>query len=125
MGAPAGDAAELVNAIAERARHFKTHLGQAWSAVALWKSLMPHFSHIPTSFAVWKARVALACCWDWTLEAFCLCLLFAGMLRPVDLFRLHIRDVLTPSVLLIERPSLYIRVNDPKMRRLTARRDSH
>ena len=80
-------------------------------------------NHAPVPVTLLRGMVSLALLWDWKVEALALLLMFAGMLRPIDFFRLRVMDLLTPEFLRIGAHILYLRIVQPKMKRLTARRE--
>ena len=66
---------------------------------------------------------SLAVSWSWLDIAVYLLICFTGMLRPGEALKLTRADVLLPVDLMTNRRSCFLRVRDPKNRRIAARRE--
>ena len=110
-------------AVVDARRAWRRHLAVAWDIIASWKELAPSKSHVPLPFLLLRACVAVAACrgqLDWALP---LLAGFAGMLRPAEISRLSLADFVIAEDLgngLGE--DCFVRIVNPKMRRLGFRR---
>jgi hypothetical protein len=101
----------------------KLRLGTSAETIACWKELIPSRHHVPTPLLLWLAMVALACAWGWVPMVAMLLILFPGGLRPVDGYRMRWKHVRGPSAHLGLLCALFLIIEQPKMRRLAARRE--
>ena len=122
-GVALGDFVETINAVVDQERGLRRHLDQAWDAVRSWQLLLPSGNRRPTPLPLMLAMVSLALHWHWVDMAALVLVSFVAMLRPAEALALTRADVLLPSDLLDSGHTVYVRVNLPKMRRLTARRE--
>ena len=114
---------ETINAITDRAPHLKGHLAPAWDVSWTWRALEPGGSHRPIPEAIARAFVALACAWGWHDVALAVLIGFLGMMRPGELIKLRVANLVLPRKGLSTTWALYVHIALPKMRRLSARRE--
>ena len=116
------DYSELINAVVDERRNLKGCLPSAWDAAWTWKSLAPGGHRNAAPEEVFLALLSVALLWDFDHLALLLGAGFLGLLRPHEIRRLRFSDFMTPSRLMSRLPCLFVTVQAPKMRRITAKR---
>ena len=122
-GAAVGTYVSAILAVVDKERSLRKMLTAAWDVAESWRMLMLWANHIPTPPALALALFSLAVCWGWHDMAVFNLLCFTGMMRPSECLKLTRADVLLPSDLLSFRRVVYVRVRDPKNKRIAARRE--
>jgi hypothetical protein len=122
-GAARGGFSETILAIVDQRRDWRRSLRIAWDVEEAWGLLIPVQSHMPMPSLYLLAMVSLAGLWGWWGMVPLLLIGFLGMLRPGEILRLTIGDIKLPSMLLLNSPTVYVGIRDPKMRRTSARRE--
>ena len=122
-GKTVGDFSETINSVIDLNRDNRRHVQKAWDACRKWQSLIPSINHIPCPEAVMQAVVALLCLWLAPEAALAIAIGFTAMLRPGEIAELRFSDILSPEQFLAPEGRMFVRIRDPKMRRLSARRE--
>ena len=122
-GDAVGTYVDTILAVSDADRSLRHQLSAAWDVAGAWKRLMPWSNHIPTPPSFLLAMFSLSVCWGWLDMAAFILISFTGMLRPGEALRLTRADILLPSDLLSTRRVCFVKVTDPKNRRIAARRE--
>jgi len=122
-GVAQGTFVSTILAVVDKERSLRKMLTSAWDVAESWRMLMPWANHIPTPPALALALFSLATCWGWDDMAVFILICFTGMMRPSECLRLTRADILLPADLLTVRRSIFVRLRDPKNRRIAARRE--
>ena len=116
------DYSEVINAVVDEQRALRGHLGHAWDVAWIWRGLLPGGNRSAMPEPVFLALLGLALQWQWPHVALLLATGFCGMLRVHELRGLTFGDFVTPTALMSSAPTVYVTIQRPKMRRVTARR---
>ena len=114
---------DTILAVQDADRSLRRQLQPAWDVLLAWQVVTPAVNRCPTPLPVLRAMAALAYFWGWPDVALLLLLMFACMMRPKEALRLTYGGLLLPSQLLAPGPPAFVLVAEPKMRRLSARRE--
>ena len=98
-------------------------LVSVWRVGWEWRGFVPALSHRPVPAPVVRAMVAIALLENAEDLARLISIAFSACLRPAELSRLRVGDVLLlPSQILGREGTFYVAVGEPKMRRFSAHR---
>ena len=122
-GDPVGVYVDSILAVVDQERSLRRFMTAAWDVADSWKLLMPWSNHVPTPPTMLLAMFSLSVIWGWPDMGIFILLAFNAMLRPGELLKLTRSDVLLPSDLLSAKRVIYVRLREPKNRRITARRE--
>ena len=122
-GSAVGTYVDAILAVTDSDRSLRHQLAAAWDVAEAWKLLMPWSNHIPTPPVLLLSMFSLAVLWNWLDMAVYLLICFTRMLRPGETLKLTRADVLLPVDLMSSRRACFIRVREPKNRRIAARRE--
>ena len=109
-------------AVVDKKRELRRSMQHAWDVVTAWALVTPVQSHLPWPATLLRACLSLALIWGWPRTAFLLAVGFLGLLRPGEIAALRGDSFLMPDVLGV-RGVMLVRIVQPKMRRLSARRE--
>ena len=84
---------------------------------------MPGYNHRAMPEVILQAFISLGILWEWYDVVIVLLVGFFGLLRPKELSALQASDILTPYDLGSTTRSIFVRIANPKMKRLAARRE--
>ena len=121
-GGARGVFAETINALVDVRRDWRRQLPVAWDTCWVWRGLEDSYSHIAMPDTVFLAFVAAAISWGWLDVAAILVVAFLGMLRPGEACALLVDDFVFHDLPGGGR-CLFVRISNPKMRRLGPRRE--
>jgi hypothetical protein len=113
--------AETINAVVDQQRSWRRLLEEAWDVCWVWKGLEASGNNLALPAEIFQALIALALVWNWVDMCLLICVGFLGMLRPGELSRLTFGDLLFVTVNL--QPAVFVRICQPKMRRIGPRRE--
>ena len=99
----------------------RMHLTKAWMVVTKWEKVEPTVHRTPIPEALLKSMISLAWCWQWRHFAAVLAFTFCSVSRVGEVMRAKRAHVLTPSDLLHETQTVYLRILHPKTRNRGAR----
>ena len=116
------DYCETINAIVDTDRGLRGHLPRAWEAAWVWRSLTPSTNRVPMPEKVLLAMMSVALAWNMPHVALLLAAGFMGLLRVHELRWLRFGSFMSPRRLLNDDSVMFIIIEKPKMRRMTARR---
>ena len=116
------DFAETINAVVDAEKSFKGMLPRAWDAAWVWRALMPASNRVPMPERVMLAMVTVACEWGMPNVALLIAVGFMGLLRVHELRWLRYESFATPQRMFTLDATMFVTIQKPKMRRLTARR---
>ena len=122
-GAAISQFRDTILAVQDADRSLRRQLQPAWDVVLAWQVVTPSVNRCPTPLPVLRAMAALAYVWGWPDIALLLLLMFTCMMRPKEALRLTVGGLVLPSQLLAPGPPAFVQVAEPKMRRLSARRE--
>lgn len=114
---------EVINSMVDIAPAWRRELNAAWAVAWAWKGVTDAHNHVPCPALVVQAFAGALLEARRPVQAQALALLvgFAALLRPIELARLTMHDVVLPEELGVDTNALFIRIRNPKMRRLAAR----
>ena len=116
------DFSEMINAVVDERRHLRGHLPGAWDAAWVWRAMVPGGNRTAAPEQVFLAMLSVSLLWNLDHLALLIGAGFLGLLRPHEIRHLKFSDFMTPGRLLSDASCLYITVQAPKMRRITAKR---
>jgi len=111
---------DAIQGTTDQHRHLRGCLPRAWDAVQAWETLEPGTCRVPLPHLAFRAMVALALAWRWPLFAVLLTLGYHAALRPGELLKLEVADVLLPEDLLHGLAHGFVLLRSPKTRKTFA-----
>lgn len=105
---------EVINALVDLVPLWRGQLNEAWAVAWAWKAVTGANNHRPCPALVVQAFAAVLLDLRRPVQAFALLLGFAALLRPIELARLLLSDVLMPEELGVDLPVLFVRIQNPK-----------
>ncbi|CAK8996317.1 Uncharacterized protein SCF082_LOCUS4736 [Durusdinium trenchii] len=113
-----------ITAIQDRWPQSKPWMTPAWQIDRKWQIHEPGACRAVLPPSVIRAAACVAALWGWLNWAAMLLLGFSAMLHPSELLALFRKDLIFPSDVSFDSPSLYVRVRDPKTARFARRQHS-
>ena len=123
QGDAVGVFVDSILSVVDQERSLRRVLTAAWDVADSWKLLMPWSNHCPTPPSVALALFSLSVIWHWPDMGLFVLMAFLGLFRPGELLKLTRSDVLLPSDLLSTKQVCFVRIGQPKNRRISARRE--
>lgn len=112
---------EVINSMVDIVPAWRRELNAAWAVAWAWKGVTDAHNHVPCPALVVQAFAGALLEARRPVHALALLVGFAALLRPIELARLTLHDVVLPEGLGVDINALFIRIRNPKMRRLAAR----
>ena len=112
---------ETINGVVDMDRSLQRQLPAAWDVASSWQDLEPTLHRIPTPRILMQALVGLAFLWGWWDVGVIIYVSFVAMLRPGEACRLTCSDLLLPTRLMLDTPTMYVKLKEPKGRWAVAR----
>jgi len=123
QGDAVGVFVDSILSVVDQERSLRRVLTAAWDVADSWKLLMPWSNHCPTPPSVALALFSLSVVWHWPDMGLFVLMAFLGLFRPGELLKSTRSDVLLPSELLSTRQVCFVRIGQPKNRRISTRRE--
>ena len=99
----------------------RPHLSVAWQIDKKWQIHEPGECRSVLPVVVIRAAACVGCLWGWRNWTALFLLGFAAMLHPAEMIVLERRDLILPSDVFYDSPSLFVKVKDPKTARFARR----
>ena len=99
----------------------KPWMSAAWDTVSRWEVLEPVQHRPPLPEPLVRAMACVGIAWGWKRWTCVLLTSFFAVMRVGELLKARRRDILTPADLLSSEEVIYVKVEDPKIRRRGAR----
>lgn len=112
---------EVVNSMVDLAPAWRRELNEPWAVAWAWKGVTDAYNHVPCPALVAQAFATALLQARRPVQAVALLLGFAALLRPIELARLALEDVVLPEDLGVEINAIFVKIKNPKNRRLAAR----
>lgn len=108
------DFSETTNAIVQGRREWRRQTERAWGCARAWRRLFPVRNHKPMSVALLLAMLTVALEHQLPLLAAAIGVGLLGLLRPDELLKLRIGDLLLPDPLLAAPDTMFVQLGKTK-----------